>query len=71
MSTERYTRYMALMRGCVETLPYSFEKVVQQPVWVNAMVEEYNSIVLNNVWDMVPRGGYKSMVSSQWFYKVK
>eukprot|EP00253_Pinus_taeda_P004588 PITA_04588 len=31
---------MALAGECVETKPSSFEEVVQQPIWVNAMVEE-------------------------------
>ena len=35
------------------------------------MVEEYDSIIRNNVWDVVPRLGDKSTISSQWLYKVK
>eukprot|EP00253_Pinus_taeda_P004384 PITA_04384 len=34
------------------------------------MVEEYDSIVRNSVWDMVPRPENKSVVSSHWLYKV-
>ena len=35
------------------------------------MVEEYDSIAWNNVWDVVPRPKNKSVVSSRWIYKVK
>eukprot|EP00253_Pinus_taeda_P029403 PITA_29403 len=35
------------------------------------MVEEYDSIVRNSVWDVVPRPYKKSVVSSRWLYKVK
>ena len=35
------------------------------------MVEEYDSIVRNSVWDVVPRPENKSVVSSCWNYKVK
>eukprot|EP00253_Pinus_taeda_P006766 PITA_06766 len=35
------------------------------------MVEEYNSIVRNSVWDVVPRPENKSVVSSCWLYKAK
>eukprot|EP00253_Pinus_taeda_P013990 PITA_13990 len=35
------------------------------------MVEEYDSIVQNSVWDVVPRPENKSVVSSCWLYKVK
>eukprot|EP00253_Pinus_taeda_P033140 PITA_33140 len=62
---------MALMSGCVETKPSSFEEAVQQPVWVDPMVEEYDSIVRNNVLDVVPRPEDKLVVSSRWIYKVK
>eukprot|EP00253_Pinus_taeda_P013645 PITA_13645 len=62
---------MALVGECVETEPSSFEEAVQQPIWVDAMVEEYDSIVHNSVWDVIPRPKDKSIVSSRWLYKVK
>eukprot|EP00253_Pinus_taeda_P031677 PITA_31677 len=61
---------MALVGECVETEQYSFEEAVHQPIWVDAMVEEYDSIVCNSVWDVVPRPENKSVVSSRWLYKV-
>jgi len=70
-SPERYTRYMALTGEYVGTKPSSFEEAVQQSIWVEAMVEEYDSIVHNSVWDMVSRPENKSVVSSCWLYKVK
>jgi len=62
---------MALMRTCVEIEPSSFEETVQQPFWVDAMVEKYDSIVRNIFCDVVPRLVDKSVVSSKWLYKVK
>ena len=35
------------------------------------MVEEYDSIMWNSVWDVVPRLEDKSVVTSRWLYKVK
>jgi hypothetical protein len=35
------------------------------------MLEEYRSIIKNNVWDIVPRPKDKSVVSSKWIYKIK
>eukprot|EP00253_Pinus_taeda_P018325 PITA_18325 len=35
------------------------------------MVEEYDSIIRNSVWNVVPRPEDKSVVSSRWLYKVK
>jgi hypothetical protein len=35
------------------------------------MVEEYTSIMNNDVWDIVPRPDEKSVVTSKWLYKIK
>jgi hypothetical protein len=36
------------------------------------MVEEYTSIMKNDIWDIVPRLEGKSIVSSKWWlYKIK
>jgi hypothetical protein len=37
----------------------------------DAMVEEYTSIMRNDVWDIVSRLEGKSVVSSRWLYKIK
>ena len=59
------------MGACVVTEPSSSQEVVQQLVWVDAIVEEYESnIVRNSVWDVVLRLEDKSVVSSHWLYKV-
>jgi len=70
-SLDRYTGYMALVGECIETKPSSFEEAMQQTIWVDAMVEEYDSIVWKSVLDVVPRPENKSVVSSRWLYKVK
>jgi len=70
-SPDWYTGYMDLMSKCVVTEPSSFEEAVEDPAWVDAIVEEYDSIVRNNAWEIVPRPEGKSMVGSRWIYKVK
>ena len=35
------------------------------------MVEDYDSIVKNNAWEIFPRPVEKSVVGSRWIYKVK
>ena len=35
------------------------------------MVEEYNSIMTNDVWEVVPRPYEISVVGSRWIYKIK
>ena len=59
------------MRKCIVTEPSYFEEVVEDPTWVDVMVEEYDSIVRNSAWEIVPRLEGKSVVGSRWIYKVK
>ena len=70
-SPHRFTGYMALMSKCIVTEISSFQEAVQQPIWVDEMVEEYDSMVKNNAWEIVPRLVAKSEVGSRWIYKVK
>jgi hypothetical protein len=35
------------------------------------MMEEYNSIMKNDVWEVVPRPEGKLVVTSKWLYKLK
>ena len=35
------------------------------------MIEEYQSIMKNDVWDVVLRPKGKSVVTSKWIYKIK
>ena len=35
------------------------------------MIERYQYIMKNDVWDIVPKPEGKSVVSSKWIYKIK
>ena len=69
-SPDRYTEYMALMSKCVVTEPSSFEEVVEDPAWVDTMVEKYDSIVRNSAWEIIPRLEGKSVVGARCFPRV-
>jgi hypothetical protein len=38
-SLDQFTRYMDLMRKCIVIEPSTFQELVQDPTWVDAMVE--------------------------------
>jgi hypothetical protein len=46
---------MALMSSIIDVEPSNFEEATDQQVWWDAMVEEYTSIMRNDVWDIVSR----------------
>ena len=56
---------MALMCNLVD------KEAIKHKEWSDAMVEEYQSIIKNDVWEVVPRLKHKSVVSSKWIYKTK
>ena len=62
---------MALMTKFINSEPSSFREATQHDVWQEAMVEEYDSIMNNQVWDVVSRPQGKKVVGSRWIYKVK
>jgi hypothetical protein len=35
------------------------------------MMEEYNSIMKNDVWEVIPKPKGKSVVNFRWLYKLK
>ena len=67
----RFCSYLAAVTDISHFEPSSFEEAVDQRVWREAMVEEYDSIMQNDVWEVVPRPEGKSVVTSRWIYKVK
>jgi hypothetical protein len=60
----RLGAYLALVTIIRDTEPQTFAQAVDHQVWREAMVEEYDSIVRNDVWDVVPRPVGKSVVTS-------
>ena len=59
------------MCDLVDQEPTSYEEAAQKKKWVEAMTEEYQSIMKNDVWDIVPKRENKSVASSKWIYKIK
>ena len=62
---------MALVNQLNDAKPTLYEEAAKYQTWKDAMLDEYNSIMKNNVWEVVPRPEGKSVVSSKWIYKIK
>ena len=65
------SRYVDLLCDFIDKEPSSYEEVAERKEWKDAMIEEYQSIMKNDVWDVVPRPKEKSIVTSKWIYKIK
>jgi hypothetical protein len=59
------------MSSMIESEPTCFEEVIENKAWKDSMMEEYISIIKNDVWEVVPRPQNKSVVGSKWIYKIK
>jgi hypothetical protein len=66
-----FSSYTALMCDLLEEEPTCFEEAIQRKEWADAMTEEYQSIMNNEVWEIVPRPKSKDVVSSRWLFKIK
>jgi len=67
----RYQGYLTIMSTIIQNEPSSFTDTVKHQVWKDAMTEEYESIMKNDVWDVVLRPQDKAVVTSKWLYKIK
>jgi hypothetical protein len=67
----RLSSYVALMRNITDSKPSIFQEVAEKQEWKDAMMEEYQSIMKNDVWEVASRIEGKSVVTSKWIYKIK
>jgi hypothetical protein len=67
----RLGSYLAMVTSISDTEPQTFVQTIDQQVWREAILEEYDSIMFNDVWEVVSRPVGKSVVTSRWLYKTK
>ena len=58
------------MSDLVDKEPTCFEEATKHKECVDAMIEEFQSMIKNDVWEIVPRPKDKSVVSSKWIFKT-
>jgi hypothetical protein len=59
------------MTKLLDEEPTTFEEAVKREQWKESMAEEHQSIMRNEVWEIVPIPKEKSVVTSKWVYKIK
>jgi hypothetical protein len=68
---DKYSGLIAQLNTVIDSEPSTFADAFKHQVWKDAMNEEYDSILKNDVWTVVPRPHGKSVVTSKWLYKIK
>lgn len=67
----RYRDY-ALMSNIMNVEePIDYEQAKQHEPWINAMNDEYASIMKNQTWELVELPENKVPIGSKWLYKMK
>ncbi|KAK3034893.1 hypothetical protein RJ639_033256 [Escallonia herrerae] len=51
--------------------PSCFTHAVKDPKWRAATADEFNALLANDTWVLVPHDPTKNLVGSKWIYKVK
>ena len=51
----KFSSYSALLSHIIDSEPCSFDEANKLQVWRDAIMEEYQSIMKNDVWEAVPR----------------
>jgi hypothetical protein len=59
------------MSHIIHSKPSYYEEATSHPVRRDAMMEEYQSIMKNDAWDIVLRPEGKFAVTSKWIHKIK
>jgi hypothetical protein len=50
--------------------PQSYGKATGNPLWESAMQEEYNSLLENQTWDLVPLPSGRKLFRCRWIYRT-
>lgn len=59
------------MSTMIQAKPPTFEEGMKEQIWKDVMAKEYESIMKNDVWDVMPRPKGKLVVTSKWLFKNK
>jgi histone deacetylase 1/2 len=68
--TDGTVRWSMFSHYCVEE-PATVEQALGDSKWVMAMNNEYEALLRNRTWHLVPRPKGKNVIGCKWVYKVK
>ncbi|GJV98748.1 ribonuclease H-like domain-containing protein [Tanacetum coccineum] len=62
---------LSLHTSSISPIPKNPSHTLKDPNWHNAMYDEYNALVKNGTWLLIPRPSGVNMVRSMWLFKHK
>jgi hypothetical protein len=55
----------------ISSIPTNYRTALKDPNWLNAMREEFNALMNQNTWTLVPRPAGVNVVAGKWIYRHK
>ena len=55
----------------IHVVPFSVFEALTDSNWKKAMMDEYQALLKNNTWELVPATDNQHTVSNKWVYRVK
>ena len=55
----------------ISPLPRTYRAALADPNWAAAMTDEYQALLQNDTWTLVPRPAGSHVVSGKWVFRVK
>ncbi|GJS97521.1 ribonuclease H-like domain-containing protein [Tanacetum coccineum] len=71
VSTNRPTQRYTLSVSTISPIPKSYNHAFQDPHWYRALLDEYNALIKNNTWIIVPQPSNANIVRSLWLFQHK
>ncbi|GKE57894.1 ribonuclease H-like domain-containing protein [Tanacetum coccineum] len=71
VGTNRPLERLTLHVFSVSYVPKSYRDAFNDPNWQNAMCDEYNALIKNNTWTLVPRPSNTNIVRCMWLFRHK
>ncbi|GKC66583.1 ribonuclease H-like domain-containing protein [Tanacetum coccineum] len=71
VGTNRPTKHLNLHVSLVSPLPKSYRDAFYYLNWQNAMCDEYNVLIKNKTWTLVPRPPDTNIICCMWLFRHK
>jgi hypothetical protein len=55
----------------ISPIPATYRSALKDPNWYNAMLDEFNALMRNDTWSLVPRPAGVNMVTGKWIFRHK
>jgi hypothetical protein len=51
--------------------PHNISEALDDNKWNHAMQKEYDALIKNNTWHLVPPSSGKNLIDCKWVYRIK